>query len=60
MFTQGVGNCSILYTIDTLGGGLGALITLTTDEGKCGGVTLYPYKTLSTIEGKCGGLISHI
>ena len=48
MLTQGVGNCFISYTINTLGGGLGALKTLTTDEGKCGGVTLYPYKTLTT------------
>ena len=36
------GNCSVSYTINVLGGGLTAIKTLTTDEGKCGGVTLYP------------------
>ena len=39
---QGGGNCSVSYTINTLGGGLAALKTLTTDEGNCGGVTSYP------------------
>ena len=38
----GGGNCSVSYTINTLGGGLAALKTLTTDEGNCGGVTSYP------------------
>ena len=60
MACLGVGNCSISYTINTLGGGLRALKTLTTDEGNSGGVTLYPYKTLTTDEGNCGGLTSHI
>ena len=35
---QGGGNCSVPYTINTLGGGHMVLKTLTTDEGNCGGL----------------------
>ena len=54
----GGGNWSVPDTINTLGGGVAVVETLTTDVGNCGGVTSYPYQTLSTDVGKRGGLTS--
>ena len=55
---QGGVNWSVPNTINTLGGGLAVVETITTDVGNCGGVTSYRYKTLSTDVGKRGGLTS--
>ena len=53
---QGGGNCSVLDTINALGGGPTVSETVTHIEAKCGGVQFCNSKTLTHIEAKCGGL----
>ena len=55
-FSQGGGNCSVLDTINALGGGPTVSETVTHIEAKCGGVQFCNSKTLTHIEANCGGV----